>query len=400
MASPEDLTDISTSCGSSVQSACFEGPKEDPLVNGGGGCVVTQSILVEESTTMPSSSESAAVASASPNPEDAKESTPTGAPSCQSSSDENRISNAAAHPPHPPPMPEAASLPSAGVPPIAGVQPGAVPLVLHPMHMHPDMNPVMMIDANMSGVPYSLAPSFPMPVVPPVPVHLPDGTDLDLTKPPPIPPNPAPVFAPPPGVPYPAYSLPYGYHFPHIIPYDPTQNVYSVQYTSPDGTIMYGPVMVSPGLISVQPGPHQINGAAAAAPPASSSASIPGDTNGAPSAAVPPVVANAPGATVVTATPAPPTIVSVPVIPSPLPLPPMPAAGVTPLAAVEGSSQHLLQQPQIVNPDMQRSFSEEATENLKSLLNISSVNPPSSKPHGGNHLSQGIKKFKESKIQR
>lgn len=237
--------------------------------------------------------------------------------------------------------------------------PGGMPVVVHPMQLHSDM---VIIDPAM-GIPYSMVPPFPLSSVP---MHLPDGTDLDLSKPPPIPGNPA-MYAP---GPYPGtFTVPYAYPFPHIIPYDPTQNLTNVMFTNQDGTMMYAPVIMTPtappGMISVQPvPPAQVNGAAQL---------VAADNNASP--ALPANGSAAPPAT--------PMILSVPVINSPLP--PMPAAGVTPLAAVEGTELP----PQTINPEMQRSFSEEATESLKSLLNITSDNSPSSAQQSGAPPSHG-----------
>ena len=83
-----------------------------------------------------------------------------------------------------------------------GAAPGGVPVMAMPLnHLnHPEL---VILDPM---VPYSMAPSFP---IPPVPMHLPDGTDLDLSKPPPIAPI-APYGAAP--APYSGtYQLPYSY---------------------------------------------------------------------------------------------------------------------------------------------------------------------------------------------
>ena len=199
---------------------------------------------------------------------------------------------------------------------VAPVPAGATPMSVMIPAMHPDHPPVMIVDPNM--VPFPMAPTFS---VPSVPMHLPDGTDLDLSKPPPMAASQAPPMygaAPAPfGSPYP---LPYPYPYPQII-YDPNNvPVSSVIYQYQDGTPL---ILLPPGMVPVQ-----------SLPPASHIGGGGGD----------------PGAAT--------------------PMPPMPAAGATPLSVVEGS-------PTPHPPELQRTYSQEATESLKSLLNINSDNTPS-----------------------
>ena len=300
MASPEDLTDVSTSCGSSVQSACFEAPsaKEDPLDN---GAIVAQSALVEESL----------------------------APEAEGAADGEAVDVSEKEDSVEAEAPASRGALMAEI----GAAPGGVPVMAMPLnHLnHPEL---VILDPM---VPYSMAPSFP---IPPVPMHLPDGTDLDLSKPPPIAPI-APYGAAP--APYSGtYQLPYSYTaYPHINLYDPNTNIV---YQNPEGAVLIPMIIPAhPGMIPAQPlAPTQ--------PPGTPATLLAGSS--APATAAP--SANAP-------------------------LPPMPAAGVTPLAAVEGTAP-----PPPPAGEFQRTFSQEATESLKSLLNISSDNSPSNlqQPNG------------------
>ena len=354
LASPEDLTDISTSCGSSVQSACFEAPSTKETSD----LLTPVALPAQIGVVVPATEESTSLApdhdnivTISPNLVDAagENAVPAGSIAVTPVVPEE-INN--------PRAPQQPTETAASVVPAAGAPPG-VPVM---MPMHPDQQPVMIIDHS-SMIPYGpVPPTFPMP---PVPMHLPDGTDLDLSKPPPIPPSQH-MYGQP--APYPgAYALPYPYPYPHMVSVDPNYptnyQTILIQQPQPDGTMVMIPYMTLPGVMPAQPLQPPTGappGGAVPTPGLNTDAAMSG------SGATPPASGVVPNA----------------------PLPPMPAAGVTPLAAVEGTPNPDAHPP---TQEFQRSFSQEATESLKSLLNINSdTNSPSNLQHqsaAGMHMN-------------